>query len=246
MGRAEIARYLADIRPWEDPELIRAGIRPDRRPWYAKGDVKQGVPAYEALYHHVDQIRAERLYELDLSGHGDGDNRDPAWPAEELRDFDSKHQHWKLVMDSLEEDLLDRLLAGDLLARGFNSAAPLDGQRQLIAPERWRDLILDIKESSAEGPGLAVTQILISSRLVKPKDTRTSIRATNALLRKWYIDWITRNTAKGLRPSREDDEAAARTKFGLRVTRTVLRSLRKELAPEYWRKRGRPSTFRNK
>lgn len=245
MGRAEIARYLADILPWEDPELIRAGIRPERRPWYAQGDVKRGVPAYEALYHHVDQIRAERFYELDLSGYSDEDNRDPAWPADELRDFDSKHQHWKLVMDSLEEDLLHRLLAGDLQARGFNSAAPLDGQRQLIAPERWRDLTLDIKESSAEGPGLAVTQILITKRASSSPNKRTHLRATPDALRKWYFGWISQKETEGLIPTRNEDLLAAKAKFDDKIISKMTRALRRDLAPAIWTQKGRRTGIKN-
>lgn len=245
MGRAEIEQYLADILPWEDPELIRKGIRPDRRPWYAQGDVKRGLPAYEALYHHVDEIRAERFYELDLSGYGDENNRDPGWPDHELRAFDSKHRDWRLLMDSLEEDLLNRLLAGDLQARGFNSAAPLDSERQLIAAERWRDLTLNVKESTAVGPGLAVTQILIAEQASSSPNKRTNLRATTNELRKWYIAWIAQNEAEGLIPTRNEDFSAVKAKFGDKITSIKTRALRRELAPAKWTRKGRRTGIKN-
>lgn len=246
MGRAEIARYLADIRPWEDPVSIRAGIRPDRRPWYARGDVRAGVPTFEALYHFIDKARSEAFYRLDSLDYGNEHSPDPDWPEEELVEFDRCHLRWKLAKQSLEEALLNRLKSGELQARGFSSTAPLDGPRQLIAAERWRDLRLDLKTSSAVGAGLTVTQILITERPASPTIVRTSSRVPADTVRKWYLGWISKNEAKGHAPARDEDEAAARLKFGDKVTRKVLRTLRHELAPASWTKRGRRSGARNR
>lgn len=242
MSRFEIEQHLATIHPWEDETLIRAGIRPDRRPWYAKGDVRSGVPAFEALYHFVDEERAKTLYELELS-YSDVSDRDPDWPDEELDDFDKKHRYWKRFRESLERDLYWSLRDGKLQARGFSNTAPLDSPRQLIAPERWKDLTLDIKESSAEGPGLVVTQILITRPQTTRAKVRTSIRPAAEALRKWYAAWIDSSVARGKTPTRDEDYLAARKRFGDSVTREPLRILRQELAPEAWKKKGRrPAT----
>ena len=242
MSRSEIEQHLATRRPWENEALIRAGIRPERRPWYAQGDAKSGVPAFEAFYHFVDPTRAKTLYALDVS-YNDVNDRNPDWPDEELIDYDQKHGHWKQVKETLERDLYWDLRNGKLQARGFSNTAPLDSPRQLIAPERWIDLTLDVKESSAQGPGLVVTQILITRPPTTRVEARTSIRPAAQKLRKWYVDWINNNVARGKIPTREEDYSAARKRFGDTATREPLRILRQELAPEEWKKRGRrPAT----
>lgn len=242
MGRRQIERYLADLRPWEDPEEIRRGIRPDRRPWYARGDVKAGVPTAETFYHHIDREQAARYFALDLMGYGDQGNRDEDWPEEELIRYDSEHWEFKRLKTSLKERLERKLRGGDLLARGFSSNAALDSPRQVIAPERWKDLDLDVKASTATGPNLTITQILIFrplQQLPEMPAKRSIGRTPPDQTRAWYVKWISANEASGTVPTRDKDEAAARAEFGDKVTRSTLRALRRELAPASWTMRGR-------
>ncbi len=242
MGRRQIERYLADLRPWEDPEEIGKGIKPDRRPWYARGDVKAGVPAVEAFYHHIDGKQAARYFALDLMGYGDEANRDDEWPAEELVRYDSEHREYKRLKMSLEERLEKKLKDGDLQARGFSSNAALDSSRQSIAPERWKDLDLDVKTSTATSPNLTITQILIFRPLQQPPEMpakRSIGRTPPDQVRVWYLKWLATNVARGTGPKRKNDEAAARAVFGDKVTRDTIRALRRELAPASWTKRGR-------
>ncbi len=239
LGRRQIEQYLADLRPWENAEEIKRGIRPDRRPWYARRDVRKGVPSHEALYHFIDKASAEKFYELDLMGYGNEHNRDPDWPDEELIRFDSEHYHWKLLKEQLEEKLERKLRNGDLLARGFSSNAALDSPRQAIAPERWNDLDLDSKTSTATGPNLTITQILVFGKPSESPGKRSNLRVPRDAIRAWYVGWVAANDGKGTAPTRDEDEAAARTEFGERVTRNILRALRRELAPARWTMRGR-------
>lgn len=240
IGRRSTEEYLATLRPWEDEEEIRAGKLPDRRPWYARHTKSEGIPSWQALYFFTRQSRAEELYQLDLMGYGDPGNRDPDWPEGQLADFDRNHFLWKMYKSDLEELLIGQLKEGKLIAKGFNSNSSLDAGRQAIAKERWEDFELDIKASIAKNQNVVVTQILIfESAETKRKPSRSSARVPSGALRKWYVNYIEACERKRLIPDRDQEFSDARKQLGEGVTRTPLRLLRKELAPEVWKRRGR-------
>lgn len=240
LAKKNVDSKVEGMRPWDDPKAIAQGIMPDRRPWYAQLEPAEGVPAWEALYHFIDADRSERFYRLDLMGYGDEGNRHPDWPDEELADFNSKHFHWKMEKAEFEHLLYWRLRKGKLIARGFSSTSALDAPRQEIAGERWADLELDIRKSKASGPGIDMTQILVfdPSRL-KKRSTKSMVRVSAARLRAWYNKRITEFSCLGKTPSREDDDKAARKMFGKSVSRSPVRTLRRELAPQSWTQKGR-------
>jgi hypothetical protein len=60
-------------------------------------------------------------------------------------------------------------------------------------------------------------------------------------LRSWYEQRIQELILSGKTASGEADWEAARQQYPGRVTRARLRALRKELAPEHWKKQGRRS-----
>jgi hypothetical protein len=61
----------------------------------------------------------------------------------------------------------------------------------------------------------------------------------------WYIGYCTTAIAQGLRPSEAKDLIAAKAEFGERFRREQIRALRRQHAPEEWRKQGRrPRTKR--
>ena len=67
-------------------------------------------------------------------------------------------------------------------------------------------------------------------------------RFSKAKLRKWYEQRVKDHAKDEKPPSREDDCAAARAKFGGGVPRDAVRVLRRDLAPVKWKKGGRPKT----
>lgn len=234
LGQSEEQRK----KPWSgNPDLEFFG---DGRPYWEKMDPSQGLPIWEALFHFVDPRLAVHLYDLDLSGYGDESNIDPLWWPEERAEFDKNAflhgQSWR----TLEHDLRWKLIDGELTAYGFSNQAPLDSPRRPIAPERWRDLDPDLKRSTASGPGIEVTQILVFRTNAEPVSPAQQIKGySEAELRRWYVNRIDEHNKLGEPPSRTEDYQAAKTAFGAGVGRRAVESLRRELAPDAWTRRGR-------
>ena len=61
-------------------------------------------------------------------------------------------------------------------------------------------------------------------------------------LRGWYEKWIAECSAAGKTPSRDEDWAAAKAELGDGVPRDAIRRLRRELAPDDWKRFGRRRT----
>ncbi len=77
-------------------------------------------------------------------------------------------------------------------------------------------------------------------RALSGKSTKATTFFSGGKLRKWYAEeWVPKNKADEAIPSREQELKAAKQACGDGVTRQAIRTLRKELAPESWRKRGR-------
>jgi hypothetical protein len=69
---------------------------------------------------------------------------------------------------------------------------------------------------------------------------RTEAALARRQLGAWYQDeWIPACKAEGKVPSRDEDWAAAKARFGPHVPRTSVREIRKQKAPPEWRRRGR-------
>lgn len=236
LAKKSVGLKVEGMRPWDDPEAII----PDQRPWYAQLEPAEGVPVWESLYHFIDADRSERFYLLDLMGYGDEANRNRDWPDEELADFNSKHFHWNIEKDEFEHLLYLQLRNGQLIARGFSSTSALDAPRQVVAPERWVDLELDIKNSRASGPGVEITQLLVFDSFQSvAKPAKSMVRTPCSKLRDWYSKWIVKCQLNGKIPTRDEDYRAAQEVFKDRVVRRPVWALRRELAPHSWTQKGR-------
>ena len=84
------------------------------------------------------------------------------------------------------------------------------------------------RQRPARWPSVAETTPATASALPRPM-------VHDDVLRAWYV----KRVQKGRPTSEAADWNAAQHKFGLRVRRDKVRSLRHELAPEAWRKQGR-------
>jgi len=209
----------------------------DAPPYWQAVNPADGLSTWLALYHFIDKRRAVELYELDLYGYAD-DPDDFGLSDDERRDFARnarlRLQHIRFLGDELWRKLAD----GSLVATGFSNQGSLDAGRRPIAQERWQDLELRMKESSASGPGVEVTQLLIypadQLRLPEPSSAR---RHSSAELRNWYLERV--RSMGNAAPSREDDHRDANARFGGGVPKRAVEALRRELAPESWTRKGR-------
>jgi hypothetical protein len=142
------------------------------------------------------------------------------------------------VYRSMRSQLLVRLAAGELVAKGYAAHSGLDEPAEEINPDRWRALRVDFDGSRAMGAGAEISGILVYVRSAQAP-ARSNKVASAMTVKRWYRDWVKRNVAEGRQPSRDEDMAAAREGLHRSVSRDVLRGLRRELAPLSWREHGR-------
>ncbi|QDY99051.1 hypothetical protein FQ775_00950 [Nitratireductor mangrovi] len=227
-------------KPWVADESEDEFFERDPRPIWERMDPADGVPPWEALFHFVRPRLAEMAYELDLAGYGDEANIDPMWDAAETLEFQRNHARFRLRLLDLRAELLGKLLRGEVIARGYSSQAPLDAPRQAIRADRWRDLEIDIRRATASGPGVEVTQILIFPAHVEAGDEKDRAKGfSSSALRKWYNNRVEQCASSGRQPSREEDHQEANEAFHGAIPKRAVEALRRELAPEAWKRKGR-------
>lgn len=80
-----------------------------------------------------------------------------------------------------------------------------------------------------------------------PAPTDRSAGAYSPLkLRDWYTgEWVPAHQSNGRPPSRDEDWAGAKAKFGPNVPRDAVRNLRRDTAPPGWQRQGRRSKIDN-
>ena len=176
IGSVETAQDQANLRSEQKEVPDKARISHDRRPWFQRGNPKEGVPVPESFYHVIDKPKGKRYFELHQKGFSDPAKRDLCVTREELLAFGEGRNEWTKLSSELEPELLRRLKSGELLARGINTTASLDSGRQVIEPERWLDLCLHSRESSATGSVVYVTHILITRRPSRRSEAQVVVR----------------------------------------------------------------------
>jgi hypothetical protein len=228
-------------KPWLDEDDEDAFDEADPRPVWERLDPREGVPAWEALFHFVDREQAEDLFELDLEGYGDELNADPDWPSDQRLEFDRQHHRWRMHRLRLGSELWGKLLRGELVALGFSNQSPLDAPRRPVIAERWRDLELDVKASRAAGAGVVVTQIIVFAADKQSVSMPESPirRYSPTALRDWYVKRVESCLRSGRQPSREDDYSEANTELSGSIPKRAVEALRRELAPEEWTRKRR-------
>lgn len=155
--------------------------------------------------------------------------------------FSIRGAHLRTDYEWLLKALLDKLATGALYATGYNAHSGLDERAHTIAPDRWRTLKADTDTSHASSPGLDVSGILVFKQRRKVAIAPAKPVASRSRIQNWYTKRVSDAEAAGLRYTRAEDEAASRHEFGI-APRSLLRELRRDLAPQDWLRRGRPKT----
>lgn len=228
----------------EDPDRSGAGLfwrrvsqedRLDR--YWEKLDPSDGLPTWEALYHFVDPERAVQAYRYAAEHPAADYHYDPTGPGAFRIKFGLRGIH------ALSNQLVQKLKTGELRARGFANHAALDAPRQEIHKDRWGDLELNVWASRARGSGYEISRILVFDAQPSSAEGRPGKKQySSAALRAWYIERVKRLVAANKKSARNEDYMDAKADFAGRVTKRPVEALRKELAPESWRKGGRPKT----
>lgn len=219
-------------------------LRDQRRLWQHVYP-EAGLTLRQAMFFYDEHNLSERFLDLEANGYGG----DPpclvdvdGWPTPEhiLSDFQVKSRDMREARLRLEHCLLRRLVIGKLVATGYSSTASSDEPAKLIIPDRWRVLKPDFETSEASSSGLVISGILVFKRRpVSETVPRKAPRFSAAEVRTWYERRVRAHEAAGTAPSREHDVEAARAEFGSTISRDFLRNLRRELAPEDWKRLGR-------
>lgn len=104
--------------------------------------------------------------------------------------------------------------------------------------DQWLDLT-PAQPIAADPPQAIDASPAGAGEAVKPSTPKPPSRPA---LRRWYTEtWIPQHANAERSPSRDDDLAAARVAFDPQpVPRDWMRQIRKEDAPENWRRHGRP------
>jgi hypothetical protein len=74
---------------------------------------------------------------------------------------DAPRVRFRRIAEKLKRNLLEKLQEGILIASGYSIHAPPDAKPTLIAPDRWRTLTPDFRNSTAEGSGLSLFGIRV-------------------------------------------------------------------------------------
>jgi hypothetical protein len=144
----------------------------------------------------------------------------------------------RLILSDLTNQLYWQLRKGQLIAHGLGSNAPTDAPRRPVIAERWADLQLDVRRSTAEGAGLIVTQLLIFDTGLQTPSLEGPKGFSEAKLREWYISRVESFEGR-TPPSRDDDYRDARKEFWPSVGKRAVQAERRELAPADWTRRAR-------
>jgi hypothetical protein len=216
----------------------------DPRPVWRRVDVEAGLPLWEAMLYYGNQADAEVVSTLSFQGFGDP----PYMPEDEMPEIERKEYRMNswILSDRrfrMEADFTWMLRRGEVIATGYSHNSSLDMPATTIIPDRWRLLEPNFTDSSASGPGGEIAGILVFARPKPKSQNLTTLTAfSSAKLREWYTRYVATNEENRTFPSRDDDLAAAKARFGNKIPRSALRQLRKELAPKTWTQRGRRKT----
>ena len=144
------------------------------------------------------------------------------------------------VRRALDLEFRLKLRSGFLTATGISAAAMPDEPARIILPDRWQYLVPDYCFSSAAGCASTIEGILV----FKPEiychgPPKPRARYSSAKVKRWYRGWVARFEDGDCPPSAAADRSAAEQELGFSIPRDVLRELRRELAPDQWKRKGR-------
>lgn len=152
--------------------------------------------------------------------------------ADRKRDVDSE-----ALRNALFDPFIERIESKELVCSGLIDTTPPNIERQKIPAERIRKYKLDFWNCVAtrREDNVTLTHVEIESKSAGRSAKRVSRRELEA----WYSAYLEGIKAAAGRSNREMDIAAAKDKFGARVTHTMVEDLRREVVDETWRKGGR-------
>lgn len=207
----------------------------DQRCSLRKITPRDGLTLRQAMLFYGGEKDATEFLRLDRAVRRDIHN---GFDRHDLK-FSIRGSHYLRMYERLQRSLLSRLATGDLHATGYGANSGIDERAQAIPSERWRTLKADIDTSQATSPGLEISGVLVFERPEMSGATQKKPAASQARVRAWYRTRVREAVDAGLQHTREEDEAAARLQFGF-SPRSLLRDLRRELAPQAWQRSGRP------
>lgn len=212
----------------------------DPRPVWRRVDANAGLPLWEAMLFYGNQQDAKTVSELTCQGFGEP----PYYPLHEMSraeqiEYNVSSMHLERSRMRMELEFLSMLMSDAVFATGYASHSPLDMPATRVVADRWRLLEPKFDDSTAKGPNMEVSGILVFDGSRPAQSPVLSKTFSAARLREWYGRWVSSNEQNGHLPSRDDDLQAAHQALGESIPRSALRLLRRELAPQTWTRLGR-------
>jgi len=137
-----------------------------------EGEVTEELPLVEALARWGDPALAAETTQLASEGY-DGPSISilggPITPDER------KYGRYQEVRELLQQELLEKLRQGVLIATGFDVRAAADAAAITIPPERWRSLVPRYDDASATDGTMTITGIRVREAAAQPVGKRRLI-----------------------------------------------------------------------
>jgi hypothetical protein len=112
----------------------------------------------DALQVWCEPSLVAEMLQLKTQGYGGPQLLFPGGPETESER--KQFRYWYL-RKQLEAELMEKLKAGELIATGYDSLAPIDEPASTIPADRWRTLTANFKESSATTGNVVITGIQV-------------------------------------------------------------------------------------
>jgi hypothetical protein len=112
----------------------------------------------DALQSWCEPSLVAEMLQLKTQGYGGPQLLFPDGPETES---ERKQFRYLYLRKQLEAELLEKLKAGELIATGYDSGAPIDAPPNTIPADRWRTLTANYKESSATMGNVVITGIQV-------------------------------------------------------------------------------------
>ncbi len=136
---------------------------------------------------------------------------------------------FRKLIPRLRGMVLEELRTGELIACGIEPGNELRAKRTDVPPNSWNSLTPDFASSRIFGldQKLVASNVLVRRHTGDQSAKRAAVRVPTGILKDWFNNDYAPQFDQGRIPTMKEAEAAAKAKFGDRVTRRPVLALHK-------------------
>ena len=156
------------------------------------------------------------------------------------RQYSQVQEQKRALFEKALLPLIEKLSSGELIATGILAPRRPRSKRVVISPEIWTRLdTINTEKSDISADGMIYHAVRVAAQLGDEVSVKTVAPISDREAIRWYTARIAYFQDQGKIPSRADDLADAKLRFGARITKARVLDLRSRLAPPEWKQRGR-------